>query len=63
MTADEHFDVVVIGSGMGGLSAARMLTQFGGQRGLVLAQHYPLGGMTREFTGHRRFVAAPGCTS
>jgi phytoene dehydrogenase-like protein len=31
MDADEDADVVVIGSGMGGLAAARTIAQFGGQ--------------------------------
>jgi len=57
MFADEDVDVVVIGSGMGGLAAARTIAQFGGKRVLVLEQHYTLGGMTHEFSraGHFQF--------
>ncbi|MCP2266067.1 FAD-dependent oxidoreductase [Promicromonospora thailandica] len=50
MSGTDRFDVVVIGSGMGGLAAARALAQFGGQRVLVLEQHYTPGGMTHEFS-------------
>ena len=57
MTDIEEADVVVIGSGMGGLAAARAIAQFGGRRVLVLEQHYTLGGMTHEFAraGQYRF--------
>jgi phytoene dehydrogenase-like protein/ferredoxin-NADP reductase len=50
MTDIEEADVVVIGSGMGGLAAARAIAQFGGRRVLVLEQHYTIGGMTHEFS-------------
>ncbi|GAB3262114.1 FAD-dependent oxidoreductase [Kineosporia babensis] len=51
----EEVDTVVIGSGVGGLAAARALAEFGGQRVLVLEQHYTLGGMTHEFSREGRF--------
>ncbi|MEU1344147.1 FAD-binding protein [Streptomyces sp. NPDC005827] len=38
MVSDEADVVVVIGSGMGGLAAARTIAQFGGKRVLVLEQ-------------------------
>ncbi|WP_433363105.1 2Fe-2S iron-sulfur cluster-binding protein [Actinoplanes sp. CA-142083] len=60
MVADEEFDVVVIGSGMGGLAAARAIAQFGGQKVLVLEQHYTLGGMTHEFSRAGRFQFGTG---
>jgi all-trans-retinol 13,14-reductase len=56
----EAFDVVVIGSGIGGLSAARMLAEFGGKRVLVLEQHYTLGGLTHEFTREGRYHFGTG---
>ncbi|MCO8275080.1 NAD(P)-binding protein [Actinoplanes sp. TRM 88003] len=56
----EEADVVVIGSGMGGLAAARMPAQFGGKKVLVLEQHYMLGGMTHEFSREERFKFGTG---
>lgn len=60
MVTHEEADVVVIGSGMGGLAAARMIAQFGGKRVLVLEQHYTLGGMTHEFSRAGRFQFGTG---
>jgi len=60
MVAYEEADVVVIGSGMGGLAAARAIAQFGGKRVLVLEQHYTLGGMTHEFSRAGRFQFGTG---
>jgi ferredoxin-NADP reductase/phytoene dehydrogenase-like protein len=47
--ATQGFDAIVIGSGIGGLAAARLLSEFGGKRVLVLEQHTRPGGMTHEF--------------
>ncbi|MFC8430483.1 2Fe-2S iron-sulfur cluster-binding protein [Streptomyces sp. NPDC057253] len=58
--SDEDADVVVIGSGMGGLAAARAIAQFGGKRVLVLEQHYTLGGMTHEFSRAGRYRFGTG---
>ena len=57
---EEEYDVVVIGSGIGGLAAARAIAQFGGQRVLILEQHYLPGGMTHEFSREGRFVFGTG---
>ncbi|GEM_PF-479045 len=43
------FDSIVVGSGMGGIAAARILAEFGGQRVLLVEQHFKPGGMTHEF--------------
>ena len=44
----DEYDVVVIGSGLGGLTAANMLARYG-YRVLLLEQHYKLGGMATWF--------------
>jgi all-trans-retinol 13,14-reductase len=46
--ADE-WDAIVIGSGMGGLTAAVLLGAQGGKRVLVLERHYVAGGFTHTF--------------
>ena len=45
---DDRFDAIVIGSGMGGLSAAAFLSK-AGKRVLVLERHYTMGGFTHTF--------------
>ncbi len=45
----EPYDVIVIGSGIGGLTAAAMLAKHGGRRVLVLERHYTPGGYTHVF--------------
>src|SRR5271167_2197999 len=45
----EQWDAIVIGSGIGGLSAAVLLAAHGGKRVLVLERHYESGGFTHTF--------------
>jgi len=45
----EQWDAIVIGSGMGGLTAALLLALHGGKRVLVLERHYEVGGFTHTF--------------
>lgn len=47
--ADETFDVIVIGSGLGGMTTAALLAE-AGKRVLVLERHYVPGGFTQTFT-------------
>lgn len=47
-TLDEDYDAVIVGSGMGGLTAAALLGDHG-QRVLVLERHYTAGGYTHVF--------------
>ena len=46
--ADDSYDVVVIGSGLGGLTAANILAR-DGMKVLLLEQHYKLGGLATWF--------------
>ena len=46
--AEDRFDAIVIGSGMGGLSSAAFLSK-AGKRVLVLERHYRMGGFTHSF--------------
>jgi len=43
------WDAIVIGSGIGGVGAAALLSRYGGKRVLVLERHYTPGGFTHIF--------------
>jgi all-trans-retinol 13,14-reductase len=45
----EQWDAIIIGSGIGGLTAAVLLGQHAGKRVLVLERHYRSGGFTHTF--------------
>lgn len=45
-----NYDAIVIGSGIGGLTAASLLAQLGDKRVLVLERHFRLGGFTHTFS-------------
>lgn len=46
---EQHYDVIVIGSGIGGLTAAGLLAKRDHKRVLVLEQHVVAGGLTHTF--------------
>jgi all-trans-retinol 13,14-reductase len=48
-TLGEVWDAIVIGSGIGGLTAAVLLGAHAGKRVLVLERHYEAGGFTHTF--------------
>ena len=45
---DGPYDAVIIGSGMGGLTTAALLSRLG-KKVLVLEQHYTIGGFTHSY--------------
>src|SRR5260370_16021829 len=46
---DQTWDAIVIGSGIGGLATAALLSSYGAKRVLVLERHYAAGGYTHAF--------------
>jgi all-trans-retinol 13,14-reductase len=46
----QPYDIIVIGSGMGGLTFASLMAQMAHKRVLVLEHHFKLGGFTHTFT-------------
>jgi all-trans-retinol 13,14-reductase len=44
-----HYDAIVIGSGMGGMTTASLLAQLAGKRVLIVERHFKLGGFTHSF--------------
>ena len=49
-TAHGDYDAIVIGSGIGGLTAAALLARCEGKRVLVLERHFRVGGFTHTFS-------------
>lgn len=48
-TLEDHWDAIVIGSGIGGLAVAALLAKHAGKKVLVLERHYTAGGYTHSF--------------
>lgn len=53
---DKTWDVIIIGSGMGGLTAAALLTKFARKKVLVLERHSKVGGCTHSFTRRKDYI-------
>ena len=47
---EQEFDLIVIGSGIGGMTVASLMSQIKAKRVLVLERHFKLGGFTHSFT-------------
>ncbi|MBD2463735.1 NAD(P)/FAD-dependent oxidoreductase [Oscillatoria sp. FACHB-1407] len=52
-TNDSHYDLILIGSGMGALTVASLMSQLRGKRVLVLERHFKAGGFTHDFKRHQ----------
>ena len=46
---DDRWDAIVIGSGLGGLTTAALLSKYASRKVLVLERHYTAGGYTHSF--------------
>lgn len=49
MSKDSGYDIIIIGSGLGGLTVGSLMSQLKGKRVLILEQHYIVGGFTHTF--------------
>jgi all-trans-retinol 13,14-reductase len=55
MSNSNQFDAIAIGSGIGGLTVAAILSKFNHKKVLILEQHYVIGGYTHEFDRESKF--------
>ena len=55
MSNSNQFDAIVIGSGIGGLTVAAILSKLNQKKVLILEQHYVVGGYTHEFERKHKF--------
>ncbi|TGN20949.1 phytoene desaturase family protein [Leptospira idonii] len=46
---NDHFDIICIGSGMGSLTVASLLSRYAGKKILVIEKHFQVGGYTHAF--------------
>ena len=56
---EDHYDTIIIGSGMGGLATASLLAQIGKKKVLVLESHFKFGGFLHSFR-RKKYVWDPG---
>lgn len=55
MAETSSYDVLIIGSGIGALTTAAILSKIAKKKVLLLEKHWTVGGMTHEFDRKRRF--------
>jgi len=55
MNPQQNYDVIVIGSGIGGLSCASILAQIGKKKVLVIERHSKAGGFTHTFKRETKY--------
>lgn len=51
-----HYDLIVIGSGIGALTVASLMAQYRDKRVLILEQHFKAGGFTHVFKREGKFL-------
>lgn len=56
MAENEKYDVILIGSGLGALSTAAVLSRYAGKKCLVLERHFKIGGFTHIFKRENKFL-------
>ncbi len=49
MSKSSDYDIIIIGSGLGGLTVGSLMSQLKGKKVLILEQHYIVGGFTHTF--------------
>lgn len=55
MSNSNQYDAIVIGSGIGGLTTAAILSKLNHKKVLILEQHFVIGGYTHEFERNHKF--------
>ena len=56
MEKENHFDAIIIGSGMGALTTASILARLKNKKVLVLEKHFKLGGFTHTFKREGKYL-------
>lgn len=56
MNADEKFDIIIIGSGMGALALASLMARLHDKRILMLERHFKMGGFTHTFKRKGKYL-------
>ena len=58
--ANKQYDVIILGSGIGSLASARILSEITDKNILILEQHYALGGNLHSFRRKGKYVFNAG---